>query len=160
MLWQLLSKHGKHCLCRHAGRSRGLRHSCTIRLKFLVQSDNTSATETKIVLKAYGCAFDLPCSGFSAQLPAYFSTLSKAGGAQGMAFRDKAARWVHNPFAAIGNIAFHNELSGLASGAQAEAFVSDEFVGREAVVKFDDLNVLRFDACHGVGSGSCALSHA
>ena len=76
-----------------------------------------------------------------------------------MAFGNETAGWIHDPLAAISDVAFHHKLPGLALRAQAKAFVSDEFVGGEAVVQLDHLNVMRFDARHGIGGSGCALGH-
>ena len=76
-----------------------------------------------------------------------------------MAFGNETAGWIHDPLAAISDVAFHHKLPGLALRAQAKAFVSDEFVGGEAVVQLNHLNVMRFDARHGISGSGCALGH-
>ena len=91
-------------------------------------------------------AFDLALVGRAAQLLDQFGALRETGGAQRMALAQQAARRVGDDLAAVGVVAVADELLGAALRAQAERFVADQLVLREAVVQFDDVDVLRADA--------------
>ena len=160
VLRQLLSKHGKNISSGHAGCGRPLGHGCSTGPVLLVQCDDACAAKSEVVRQTNGSVGNLPGRSFSAQLPANFSALGKACGAEGMAFRDKSAGWVDDPFASIGDIAVRDKMTSLALGAQSKAFVSNELVGGEAVVELNDLHVRSFDASHGVRSGGGTLGHA
>jgi hypothetical protein len=51
-----------------------------------------------------------------------------------MSFGDQAAGRVDHPPSAEGGVAVVDQLGRLALGAQAQRFVKQEFVGREAVM--------------------------
>ena len=63
-----------------------------------------------------------------------------------MALGQQAAGRIGHDLAAIGVVAIVDEALGAAFGAQAERLVGDQLVVREAVVQFDDVEVLRADA--------------
>src|SRR5690606_7441287 len=106
-----------------------------------VHGDDGGAAKAEVVLEGDACFGDLANVAHSAELPVKFGALCEAGGAQRMAFGDESAGWVDDPLAAVGDGAGVDEFAGFTFGAQAECFVGDEFVCREAVVEFDDVDV-------------------
>lgn len=81
----------------------------------------------------------------AAQVPHQLRTLREAGGAEGVALGDQAARGVDEEAAAAGDVAAADQLVGLPRLAQAERVEGDQLVGREAVVELDDADVGRPD---------------
>src|SRR3990172_10664187 len=79
----------------------------------------------------------------AAQLPVELGALREARGAEGMTLRDEPARGVHHQLPAVGVRARVHELAALALGAEAEPFVGDELVAREAVVQLHHVHFLR-----------------
>ena len=68
---------------------------------------------------------------------------AETGGTERVPLRDEAAGRIHHPLAAVGHRARVDEVAGLAGFAQAEGVVGDQFVGAEAVVQLDHVDVFR-----------------
>ena len=111
-----------------------------------VEGDDAGAAEADVVLQRDPGVGDLARAGLAAQLPDEFGALGEAGGAERVALGEQAAGGVGDDSAAIGVVAVGDELFGGACGGEAEGFVGDEFVGGEAVVEFDDVEVGGADA--------------
>ena len=80
------------------------------------------------------------------ELPHELGALGEAGRAEGMSLREEAAGGVRDPLAAVGVVAFLDELLGAALVAEAERLVRQDLVRGEAVVQLDDLDVLGAEA--------------
>lgn len=76
------------------------------------------------------------------QLPGKLRALRQSSGTERVTLGDQTTRWVDNPFAAIGHIAAIDEFARLSSRAQAESFVGDQLVRREAIMELNDLHIL------------------
>src|SRR5688572_16161060 len=100
-----------------------------------VERDDAGAAETEIVLQAEPRALHLRRRRGAAQLPGQLVALRKPGGAERMALRQQAAGRIGDDPAAIAVVAIVDELGGLALAAQAEPFIGDQLVMREAVVQ-------------------------
>src|SRR5690554_1115035 len=87
-------------------------------------------------------AVDLALIGESAKLPVKLGALGKAGRSERMALRDQSARGIDDPFPPVCDIARLDQLATFALAAEPQALVGDELVCREAVVQFDDVDVL------------------
>jgi hypothetical protein len=83
--------------------------------------DDGGAAEADVVLEGDLRALDLALVGLAAQLPVELGALREAGGAEGVALGDEAARGVDDPLAAVGDGAGVDELAALAFGARPSA---------------------------------------
>ena len=122
---------------RYCSRGEGLA------LGALVGGDDGGAAEPDVVLQGGVDAVDLTLVGGAAQLPGQLGALGQPGGAERMALGDQPARRVDHPAAAVGGVAVVDQLGRLTLAAQPQRLVEQQFVGREAVVQLDDLEVLR-----------------
>ena len=79
-------------------------------------------------------ALDLPLLRLAAQLPHELGALREARGAERVALREQAARWVRDELAAVGVVAVPDELLGftfLATGPSA-SYVSSSFAVKQS----------------------------
>jgi hypothetical protein len=74
---------------------------------------------------------------------------------EGMALGDQTAAGVDDVFTAVGDIAVADEFVGFAFGRETQGVDDAHFIGAEAVVDFDDADVVWGDAgfFHGFLSG-------
>ena len=119
-----------------------------------VQRHHRRAAQAQIVLQG---AVDLPRAGVAAQLLRELEALREAGRAQRMALGEQAAGRIGDVTAAVGVVAVGDEPLGAALRAQAQRLVADELVVREAVVQFDDVDLVGADAGRGVDLGGGRL---
>src|SRR5262249_7718832 len=129
-----------------APRSRGRRPAAQTRSVSPVHRDDAGAAEADVVLEGDARAFDLSLLGRTVQLPDELGTLRQACRTERVALREKTARGVHHPLAAVGGLVLVDEAAALAGLAELERLVGDELVGAEAVVKLDDVDVLGTEA--------------
>ncbi len=87
-------------------------------------------------------AVDLSLVGSAAQLPGQLGALGQAGRAERVALGDQPTGGVDHPATAVGGVVVVDQPRRLALAAQAEGLVQQQFVGGEAVVQLDDLEVL------------------
>src|SRR5258708_10660732 len=83
------------------------------------------------------------------QMPDHFADIRDAGCAQWMPLREQSARHVDGRFAAEARMhpaAFVDKLASLAVAAKADVLVMDQLRGREAVMQFDERDILRADS--------------
>ena len=98
------------------------------------------------MLKSILQTWNLTLVGKSPKLPAQFRTLGEPSCAKRMALRYKTSRWVDDYAATIGVISSVDEISCLAFLAKSQSFISDKFVGTEAVMKFNDTDLFRLNS--------------
>lgn len=90
---------------------------------------------------------DLSFISNALELPAKFGALGKTGGSERMALGNEAAAWVYYAFgSSVGKVTLIDRLSGFTWFAKPNGLISTEFVCREAVVEFDDVDLVRVDA--------------
>src|SRR5450432_640695 len=111
-----------------------------------VHRHDAGAAEAEVVLERDLRVRHLALVGGAAQLPDELRALRDAGRAERMPLRQEASRWVRDDLPAVGVLLVPDELLGLALTAEAESFVGDDLVGREAVVELADLHVGRPEA--------------
>ena len=113
-----------------------------IRSHLFVDSDHTGASQAQIVLQSDLGILYLPLLRHISQLPAKFGTLRQTSGSERMALTDKTPTRIDHHFAAIGELIPVNALASFALSAQTKRFVGDQFVRRETIVKFDNVNLI------------------
>lgn len=120
-----------------------------------VDSDDDSATETKVVLQAVLGTGGTAVVGPATEVPDKLSALGDTSGTERVALGDEAARGVDNVLAAVGDVAVADKLVGLSRLREAERVEDDHLVGTEAIVKLDNLDILGSDAglAHGLLDG-------
>src|SRR5690606_37499427 len=106
--------------------------------------------ESDVVLEGDLRAVDLTLVRGSAELPGEFGALREACCSEGVALRDEAAGRVDHPASAVGGVVGVDELAAVTFGAQSKCLVGQQLVGGEAVVEFDDVDVVGGDPGLGV----------
>src|SRR3954471_23576161 len=100
-----------------------------------IERDDAGAAEPQIVLERNARALHLPLLRRAPQLLRELVALRKSGCAEWMPLRQQAARRIGHDPAAVRVFAVLDEPLRLAFGAQAQRFIGDELVVREAIVE-------------------------
>ena len=101
----------------------------------------------------------LTLTGCAAQLPHKLRALRETGRTEWVSLREQTAGGVGDPLAAEGVVAIPDQLLGFAFFGETNRLVGQHFVCGEAVVKLDDLHIVRAEACLVVDLLRCDLRH-
>ena len=58
---------------------------------------------------------------------------------------NQASRWIDNILSTISIVTIVNEFTSFAKGTKTKGFIGNEFIGRKTVVKFNNINITRFE---------------
>mmetsp|Transcript_14488 Transcript_14488/g.16003 ORF Transcript_14488/g.16003 Transcript_14488/m.16003 type:complete len:305 (-) Transcript_14488:482-1396(-) len=125
----------------------------------LINRDHTSSTKAEVVLKGDLSIGHLSFLGHTSQLPDQFRALSQAGGTERMPLGNQTTRWVHHILASICVVTSIDEFACFTLSAKSETFVSNQLVGSEAIVQFNNLDVIGGNSCLGIALISSSFCH-